>query len=76
VLAAFLFVGVLTYTLARLGIAPAAAALELLACLLGSAVNIPIARFRDSAVQMEPYISVFGIRYFVPSCAPAPPSWR
>jgi uncharacterized membrane protein len=66
VLATFLFVGVLTYALARLGIGPAAAALVLLACLLGSAVNIPIARFRDSAVQMEPYISVFGIRYFVP----------
>ena len=66
VLAALLFVGVLTYALARLGIGPAAAALVLLACLLGSAVNIPIARFRDSAVQMEPYISVFGILYFVP----------
>jgi uncharacterized membrane protein len=65
-LAALLFVGVLTYALARLGIGPAAAALVLLACLLGSAVNIPIARFRDSALQMEPYISVFGICYFVP----------
>ncbi len=66
VLAAFLFVGVLTYALARLGIAPWIAALVLLACLLGSAVNVPIARLRSSVVQMEPYIGVFGIRYFVP----------
>ena len=65
-LAAFLLLGVLTYALARLGIGPAMAALVLLACLLGSAVNIPVARFRDSVVQLEPYISVFGMRYFVP----------
>lgn len=65
-LAAFLLVGVLTYALVRLGISPQAAALVLLACLLGSAVNIPVARFRDSAVQIESYVSVFGIRYFVP----------
>jgi len=66
VLVAFLLLGVLTYALARLGIGPATAALVLLACLLGSAVNIPVARFRDSAVQLEPYVSVFGIRYLVP----------
>ncbi len=65
-LAAFLLVGVLTYALIRLGISPQMAALVLLACLLGSAINIPVARFRDSAVQIESYVSVFGIRYFVP----------
>ena len=65
-LAVFLLVGVLTYALASLGIAPWIAALLLLAVLLGSAVNIPVARYRVSAVQMEPYVSVFGIRYFVP----------
>ena len=66
VVVVFLLAGLVTYALARLGIGPAAAALVLLGCLLGSAVNIPVARFRDSAVQMEPYVSVFGIRYLVP----------
>jgi len=65
-LAAFLLVGVLSYALARLGISPSAAALVLIACLLGSAVNVPIARFRDNAVRMESYVSAFGIRYVVP----------
>jgi len=66
VVAAFLLVGVLTYALAKLGIAPQTAAFVLVGCLLGSAVNIPVARFRSSAVQMEPYVGVFGVRYFVP----------
>lgn len=65
-MAAVLLVGLLSYTLARLGISATATALLLLACLLGSAVNIPIARFHDTAVRMESYISVFGIRYVVP----------
>ena len=29
-------------------------------------MNIPVARFRDNAVQMEPYLSVFGVTYLVP----------
>jgi len=32
----------------------------------GSAINIPVARFRDNAVQVEPFVSVFGITYLVP----------
>jgi uncharacterized membrane protein len=65
-LVAFLQVGIVTYALGRLGIGPQAAALVLLACLLGSAVNVPIARFRTGAVRIEPFVSVFGIRYLVP----------
>jgi uncharacterized membrane protein len=67
IFAALLFVGALSYALARLGIAPQTAALLLLACLLGSAVNIPVARFRDSAISMQPYVTVFGIRYLIPN---------
>jgi uncharacterized membrane protein len=36
------------------------------ACLIGSAVNIPVARLSSRAVRIEPYISVFGLRYYVP----------
>lgn len=64
---ALLQVGLVTYALGRLGISPEAAAIVLLACLLGGAVNIPVARLRGRAeVQLQPVISVFGMRYFVP----------
>lgn len=66
VLVSFLLVGVFTYALGRLGIGAQTAALVLIASLLGGAVNIPVARFRDRAVHMERYVSAFGIRYFVP----------
>jgi uncharacterized membrane protein len=66
-LAAFLLVGALSSALVRMGIGPGTAALVLMASLLGSAVNIPVARFRGAAVvRLEPFVSVFGIRYFVP----------
>lgn len=65
-LVAFLLVGVFSYALGRLGISPGTASLVLLACLIGSAVNIPVTRLSSRAVRMEPYISVFGLRYFVP----------
>jgi len=65
-LAAFLLVGVFSYALARLGISPGTASLVLLACLIGSAVNIPVARLGSRAVHLEQYISVFGLRYVVP----------
>jgi uncharacterized membrane protein len=66
-LVALLQVGLVTYALGRLGISPEAAAIVLLACLVGGAVNIPVARLRGRAeVQLEPVISVFGMRYFVP----------
>ena len=66
-LIALLQVGLVTYVLGRLGIPPQTAALVLLACLLGSVVNIPVARIRGRAeVQLQPIISVFGMRYFVP----------
>jgi len=66
VLVALLLVGALTYALARLGIPPATAALVFLGCLLGSAINIPVARLHATTVRIEPWISAFGIRYFVP----------
>jgi uncharacterized membrane protein len=69
VMVALLQVGVVSYVLGRLGIGPAAAALVLLACLAGSAVNIPVARLRSRTVSLEPFVSVFGIRYPVPVVA-------
>jgi uncharacterized membrane protein len=64
--AAFLLVGAFSYAAAKLGISPETASLVLLACLIGSAVNIPVARLGSRALRVEPYLSVFGLRYFVP----------
>jgi uncharacterized membrane protein len=66
-LIAVLQVGVFTYALSRLGISPQTALLLLVVSLVGSAVNIPVARLRNEVPQPEPYISVFGIRYYVPA---------
>jgi uncharacterized membrane protein len=55
-----------SYTFYRLGIGPSAALLILLASLLGSAVNLPVARLRNHVVQVHRTISVFGVRYLVP----------
>src|SRR5579875_1965826 len=61
-----LLAGVLSYAFARLGIGPSAAAAVLLGSLLGSSVNIPVGRLRSTVMTVEPYVSAFGIRYFVP----------
>ena len=66
VLITLLQVGLLTYALGQLGVGPQATMLVLLASLLGGAVNIPVARLRSNVVQLEPYVSVFRIRYLVP----------
>jgi uncharacterized membrane protein len=65
-LIAIVQVGLFTYALSRLGIGPQTALLLLVVSLLGGAVNIPVARLRNQVVRLEPYISVFGMRYFVP----------
>jgi uncharacterized membrane protein len=54
VVAALLPAGVFPYALARLGISPEAASLVTLACLIGRAVNIPVARLGSRAVRIEP----------------------
>jgi hypothetical protein len=67
VVAAFLLGCVFSYAFARLGISRRTASPVLLACLIGSAVNIPVPRLGSRAVRVEPYVSVFGLRYFVPA---------
>ena len=55
-----------SYTFYRLGIGPGTVLLLLLASLVGSAVNLPVARLRNQVVQAHRTISVFGVRYLVP----------
>jgi len=65
-LIALLQVGVFSYAFARLGITPGVALILLLASLIGSAVNLPVARLRNQVVEVRRTVTVFGVRYLVP----------
>jgi uncharacterized membrane protein len=59
-------VGVLRYAYMRLGIGSHAAMLLLLASLLGSALNIPLAQLPEQHVLSGREVDFFGMRYVVP----------
>jgi uncharacterized membrane protein len=65
-LVALLQVGIFGYVFDRLGISSGVALTLLLVSLLGSMVNLPVARFRNQLVQVRRTVSVFGVRYMVP----------
>jgi uncharacterized membrane protein len=65
-LVALLQVGVFSFAFAELGIAPSVALILLLASLVGSGVNLPVARLRNQAVRAQRTVTVFGVRYLVP----------
>ncbi len=66
VLVALIEVGILRYAFMRIGIGPRAAMLLLLACLIGSYINIPIAELPARQVLSGATIASFGMRYTVP----------
>lgn len=55
-----------TFAYERLGLHHRAAIALLLATLVGSAINIPVARFREQTVVSDRVVSAFGVRYVVP----------
>ena len=63
---ALLQVGIFSYAFSRLGISSGVALTLLIVSLIGSAVNLPVARFRNQVVQVRRTVSVFGVRYIVP----------
>lgn len=65
-LVALAHVGVFSYAFTRLGISPGIAMLLLLASLVASAVNVPVARLRNQVVELRRTVTVFGVRYVVP----------
>ena len=65
-LVALLQIGVFSFAFAELGIAPGAALILLLASLIGSGVNLPVARLRNQAERVQRTVTVFGVRYIVP----------
>jgi uncharacterized membrane protein len=69
--AALLIVGllafdVLTYTYRHLGISVRWMAVILAAALLGSYINIPVARFRAQVFRASALVTVFGVTYRIP----------
>ena len=66
VLLLMLVLGVLRHAYMRLGISPLAASLILLASLIGSYVNIPVARLAGEQVLSGQEIAFFGMHYVVP----------
>jgi len=64
---ALIEIGVLRYTYMRLGLSPRAAMFVLLATLIGSYINIPVAELPEQQVMSGQEIEYFGMRYVVPS---------
>jgi uncharacterized membrane protein len=65
-LVALIQIGILRYAYTRIGIGPGAVLLLLLASLLGSYFNIPVAHLPGRQVFAHRYIGYFGMRYAVP----------
>ena len=65
-LVALLQVGIFGYVFGRLGISSGVALTLLLVSLIGSMINLPVARFRNQVVRVRGTVSVFGVRYIVP----------
>jgi uncharacterized membrane protein len=59
-------IGAIGYAYERIGLSPGWMLAVLLSCLVGSRINIPVARFRDRAVLEDLYFSAFGVRYRIP----------
>ena len=65
-LVALVQVGIFGYVFGRLGISSGVALALLLVSLIGSMVNLPVARLRSQVVELRRTVSVFGVRYIVP----------
>jgi uncharacterized membrane protein len=59
-------IGILNSAYRRLGLEPRVAMLVLLASLIGSYINIPIARLPEAHVVARTFVDLFGVPYLVP----------
>ena len=66
VLLTLLEIGILNSAYRRLGLPPRAAMLVLLASLVGSYLNIPVARLPEAHVVARAFVDAFGMSYLVP----------
>ena len=65
-------IGVLRYAYMRLGVSSGTAFFLLLGSLLGSYVNIPIARLGSETMVTEREVTYYGMRYIVPALTNSP----
>lgn len=61
-----IFVGAIGYAFDKIGIDPAVVFVVLLACLIGSSINIPLYRMRNEQLVTNQMVSFFGFRFRVP----------
>jgi uncharacterized membrane protein len=66
ILTVLIQIGLVRYVYVRLGISPGTAMLLLLASLLGSYVNLPIAHLPEETVVVAHHVDFFGMEYIVP----------
>lgn len=66
VLATLAFLNLASFAYQQLGLSTTDALLLLLASLVGSQINVPVARLRGEPVRTARVVTVFGVRYEVP----------
>ena len=72
VLVTLLEIGILSSAYRRLGLPPRVALLVLLASLVGSYLNIPVARLPEAHVVVRAFVDAFGMSYLVPQAVDWP----
>jgi uncharacterized membrane protein len=66
ILTVLIQIGLIRYVYVRLGISPGTAMFLLLASLLGSYINLPIAHLPDETVIVAHHVDFFGMEYILP----------
>jgi uncharacterized membrane protein len=64
-----IMVGAVSYAFDKIGLDPMTVFALLSACLIGSYINIPVYRLRNEALMMDQVVSVFGLRFRIPTTA-------
>ncbi len=72
VLSIFIQIGIIRYVYARLGISSATAMVLLLASLLGSYLNIPVAHLAGETVLVDERYDIFGMEFTMPTAVDWP----
>jgi uncharacterized membrane protein len=60
-------VGAISYAFDKIGLDPSVVFAVLLACLVGSYINIPVHRIRNDSVMGDQVVAFFGVRFRIPA---------
>jgi uncharacterized membrane protein len=64
-----IMVGAISYAFDKIGLDPFVVFAVLLACLIGSHINIPVYRMRNDSLVRDQVVSFFGVRFRIPTMA-------